>query len=144
MNSENIEEDFIERTLKSQEDTRLEFKQKITSKRKIAKTIAAMANALGGTILIGISDQKRVVGIDPEEERYMVESANATYCVPSAQLTTEEIRWEDPNPSPYEEVEKLILKVNITKSKEGPISYLSTDGSLKKYKREGDQSKLIV
>lgn len=45
-----------------------EFKQKVHSPPKIARPIAAFANTGGGTMLIGIDDDGRVVGIQSEKE----------------------------------------------------------------------------
>jgi predicted HTH transcriptional regulator len=39
-----------------------------TLPKKIAKSISAFANASGGTILIGVDDDKRIVGIESEKE----------------------------------------------------------------------------
>jgi predicted HTH transcriptional regulator len=59
MNSKKFEEDFVKFLINSGESKTLDFKQKVTSKEKIARTLAAMANTDGGTILIGLSDQKK-------------------------------------------------------------------------------------
>ena len=71
MNKHNIEkfdEEFIKKVLKSEEGISLDFKLKVSSKEKIARTISALANTKGGIIVVGISDQKKITGIDPNEE----------------------------------------------------------------------------
>lgn len=143
MNFANYDEDFVNKIIKSKEGIDLDFKQKVTSQSKIAKTISAFANAKGGLIIVGISDQKRIVGIDPEEEIFMIEKANSTFCSPPAALVFETIKWNDPNPSPYEHPEKYILKVEIIRNSANPITFLSSDGQRKIYRRSGDQSKLV-
>lgn len=142
-NLEKFDEDFVNYLLKSRENNLLEFKQKVTSKSKIAKSLASLANTQGGILVVGISDQKKIIGIDPNEEIYMLDSANETYCIPKVSYTIETILWHDPNPSPYETEEKTILKVTILKS-EQPIRVLSKDGTEKIYIREGDQTRLLI
>ncbi|MFC3414722.1 AlbA family DNA-binding domain-containing protein [Algoriphagus hitonicola] len=143
MNFTNNDEDFVHKIIKSKEGIDLEFKQKITSETKIAKTISALANAKGGLIIVGISDQKRIVGIDPDEEIFMIEKANSIYCSPPANLSFEIIKWNDPEPSPYEQAEKYILKVEVFRNLAKPIAFLTPDGQSKIYRRSGDQSKLV-
>jgi predicted HTH transcriptional regulator len=79
-----LDEDFVNLLLKENEGLKLEYKQQISSQEKIAKTLSAMSNTAGGMILIGISDQRKIIGIDPEEERYMITAANESFCLPKA------------------------------------------------------------
>ena len=64
----------------------LDFKQQITGESKIAKTMVSFANHKGGTLLVGVTDEKLIVGIDTEEERYMLERAAGFYCKPEINL----------------------------------------------------------
>ena len=50
------------------ENERTEFKRLVHSQCKIAKPITAFANSSGGIILIGVDDDKRIVGIHSEKE----------------------------------------------------------------------------
>jgi predicted HTH transcriptional regulator len=137
MFSKKFDQEFVTKLLKEKEGVRLEFKQQISSQEKIAKTLSAMANTEGGLILIGTSDQGRIIGIDPAEERYMVHAANQAFCIPKASLEFHEVPI---NPtSPFEE-EKYILLVLVHRS-EGPlVTVLQPDGSQKAYQRVGDKS----
>ncbi len=139
-----LNEDFILKLIRRNEDKTLDFKQKITSKEKIAKTISSMANTEGGLILIGISDQKKVVGIDPAEEMYMVESANETFCDPPSALSFEEITWKDYSGSLEQEVEKSLLLVKIDKSRTGKIRIWDKHGEAQVYVRVNDRTVSIT
>lgn len=144
MNLTKFDEEFIKFLINSEESKTLDFKQKVTSKEKIARTIAAMANTEGGFILIGLSDQKKIIGIDPEEEKFMVESANEFFCTPRVSLTCESIVWQDSDAEKQSEKEKHLLLVTIKKS-EGPEIYFSDKmGNRKIYIRVGDQTRLIT
>ena len=132
-----IDQDFVNLLLKEEEGLKLEYKQQISSQEKIAKTISAMSNTAGGLILIGISDQRKIMGIDPEEERFMIEGANQDFCYPKADLELQVITL-DPE-SVYED-EKYVLLVIVQPSKVGTIYVKQRDGSQKAYRRVGDKN----
>jgi predicted HTH transcriptional regulator len=50
------------------EGVHLEFKRKVTSSEKIARTMTAFANTKGGCILFGIDDDGTIVGVTSEKE----------------------------------------------------------------------------
>lgn len=143
MNSKKFEEDFVKFLINSGESKTLDFKQKVTSKEKIARTLAAMANTDGGIILIGLSDQKKITGIDPEEEKFMVESANEIYCFPRVSLLCEPYQVPDAEAEKKNMDEKFLLIVQIKKSA-GPKIYIPDQaGNKKLYIRVNDQTRLI-
>jgi predicted HTH transcriptional regulator len=64
--------------LQQEEGKTLEFKENCYSLKNIIKTVIAFANTSGGTLLIGISDNKEVVGIDePLKDEQRLSSAFA-------------------------------------------------------------------
>ena len=132
-----IDQDFVNLLLKEEEGLKLEYKQQISSQEKIAKTISAMSNTAGGLILVGISDQRKIMGIDPEEERFMIEGANQDFCYPKADLELQVITL-DPE-SVYED-EKYVLLVIDQQSKVGTIYVKQRDGSQKAYRRVEDKN----
>jgi predicted HTH transcriptional regulator len=132
-----LDEDFVNLLLKENEGLKLEYKQQISSQEKIAKTLSAMSNTAGGMILIGISDQRKIIGIDPEEERYMITAANETYCVPKATLELHVITIDPEN---LNEEEKYVLLVIVHATQDEPVSVKLPDGNLKIYRRIGDKS----
>ena len=78
--------------LKRGEDATLDYKQSITSASKIAKTMSAFANHNGGTLLVGVQDNRKVCGVKSEEERYMLDLAARFYCKPMVDL---EMKYHD-------------------------------------------------
>jgi predicted HTH transcriptional regulator len=132
-----IDQEFVNQLLLKVEGEQLEFKQQISSQEKIAKTLSAMSNSTGGLILIGVSDQRKIIGIDPEEERYMVDSANLNHCVPKADL---ELQVVTINPESLYEEEKYILLVTVHQSKGETIYARQQDGTQKAYRRVGDKN----
>jgi len=132
-----LDEDFVNLLLKENEGLKLEYKQQISSQEKIAKTLSAMSNTAGGMILIGISDQRKIIGIDPEEEQYMIAAANEHYCVPKANLDLHVISIDPENPY---EGEKYVLLVIVHATQDERVAVKLPDGSLKIYRRVGDKS----
>jgi predicted HTH transcriptional regulator len=137
MFSKKFDHDFVNKLLKQKEGKSLDFKLKITSKEKIAKTISALANSEGGIILIGTSDQRKIIGIDPEEEMYMISAANEEFCVPKASISLQEVKINEVDPE-KEELSVLIVEVNPT---QGPLIYVNhKNGQPKAYRRENDKT----
>jgi predicted HTH transcriptional regulator len=68
--------------IKRGEDQHLDFKQHITNLHKIAKTIVSFANSEGGKIIIGVDDSGEVVGVDVEQEKFMMVQAGKKFCDP--------------------------------------------------------------
>jgi predicted HTH transcriptional regulator len=99
-----------------------------------------MANTEGGILLIGISDHRKIIGIDPEEERYMIAAANENFCVPKVSLEVITIKIK---PQTAFEEEKYVLLVQVHSSEGPKIFVKQSDGSVKAFSRVGNQSKLL-
>ncbi|CAN5548362.1 ATP-binding protein [soil metagenome] len=127
----NSKQKLLENLLKKGENEKLEFKQKINDKNKISKTIASFANNKGGVILVGVKDDKTIINIDPEEEKYMLLEAAEHYCNPPVPLKFIEI--ED------EETGKIIMAVLIRESSKKP-HFSKVHNDWKVYIRQNDQS----
>ncbi|RLF39801.1 MAG: hypothetical protein DRN21_03115 [Thermoplasmata archaeon] len=54
----------IKKLIEKGENQNLEFKESLGVKNEIGKTISAFTNTSGGTILIGVSDDSRIIGVD--------------------------------------------------------------------------------
>ena len=61
----------------------IEFKRRISSAEKIARTIISFANSKGGTILFGVDDDGSIVGVESEKaEIELIETAGREFCDP--------------------------------------------------------------
>lgn len=119
------------RKIEEGENQKQDFKFRIDSSEKIAKTIAAFANTNGGTLLIGVKDNGKIAGIDPEEEYYMIEGAASLHCRPAVEFSS--LVYEDEN-------SKKVLEITIQPSKHRPHSCLNSDGLWRSYIRQKDEN----
>ena len=73
------------------ESKTLEFKRDLSSPRNVLKTLVAFANSAGGRIIVGVSDDKQLVGVDDpllEEERIcgLIADSISPRLVPNVEL----------------------------------------------------------
>jgi predicted HTH transcriptional regulator len=130
--------EVVKKIISQPEGINLDFKQSINNQLKIAKTIVAFANTKGGTIVVGVTDRRKIVGIDPEEEKYMLVEALSRYCTPYIPhfFETYEIDyWEDEKL----EDEKYLLLMNIPESDRKPHFVQDVEGNRTFYRRQGDR-----
>lgn len=116
--------------IKEGEHQQQDFKFRIDSSVKIARTLAAFANTGGGRLLIGVKDDGRVAGVDPEEEFYMIEGAADIYCKPPVAF----------DGKVYETDGKLILVVNVYNSPNKPHLARNDDKQWRTYIRQNDEN----
>lgn len=128
---------MLEYLVKQNESEVLDFKQSINNLYKIAKSIGSFANTKGGKLVIGISDSKRIIGIDPEEEKYMLEKAGGDLCDPPIQILFQILEQESENE--FDEP-KYILIAEIPESRKKPVKTLDANGEWKVYSRVVDKS----
>jgi len=110
----------------------LDFKKTISSASKIAKTMSAFANHKGGTLLVGVNDNKTISGVRSEEEKYMLEMAADFYVKPKINLTITE--WEFGG--------KVVLEAIIAEGLDKPYYAKDDDGKWWAHIRVKDQSLL--
>ncbi|AKD55412.1 AlbA family DNA-binding domain-containing protein [Spirosoma radiotolerans] len=121
------------------EHTRLEFKRSLSSAYRIARTLAAFANTSGGTLLIGVTDPGKIVGV-PSEFREMdkLEEATDRLVEPALSISYETLAPDG----------RLVLVVTIPESNEKPHYVVDESGKRTIYVRAKDKSmptsKLII
>ena len=93
------------------ENLTVEFKQRFSSFEKMAKEMIAFANTRGGSILIGVDDDKSIYGIASEKSDIdLVKESAEKYCTPPVnyKIETVEIDCKD------------ILIIEVAESKTKP------------------------
>ncbi len=115
------------------EGVKLDFKKKITSCEKIARTMVSFTNNRGGLLLIGVADDGTITGVkNDDEERYMITKAAHFFARPALDPIFEEVYVDD----------KMVLVVEITQSTMKPHYALADDGKWWVYVRVKDKSVL--
>ena len=118
---------IIENLLQQQEGTRLEFKIKV-ERDTIAKIITAFINTQGGDILIGVQDNKTIVGVENAEktcssiQKMLVEDIK-----PIAPISTQVIQYK----------KKDLILISVWEGAKKPYIYKG-----KIYTRENDATKI--
>ena len=121
----------IKKLILEGEGQSLDFKKRITSCEKIAKTMVSFANNKGGRLLVGVSDDGTISGLKSEEEdRYMLNQAANLFCKPALEPIFEEIYVDD----------KLVLVVEIKESTSKPHYAMGEDKKWWVYIRVKDKS----
>lgn len=116
--------------IKQGEHQTLDFKHSVTDSKKIARSLVAFANTLGGTLLIGVKDNGSIVGIDSEEEYYMIEAAAQMYCKP--EIPFDVTKWNING--------KTILEVVVKATKNRPAKAPDKNGEYKAFVRVNDEN----
>lgn len=93
------------------ENLTCEFKRKFSTTEKIAREMIAFANTKGGYLIIGIDDDKEIIGVESEKtESELILDTAANYCEPPLHIKID-----------YVEIKgKEIVVVEIFESKNKP------------------------
>ena len=113
------------------ESTQLEFKRTLSSAHRIARTLAAFANTTGGTLLIGVADDGRIVGV-PSEYREVRKLEDATDRLVEPPLT---ISYETLAPDG-----RKVLVISVMESDQKPHYAVDESGKRIIYVRAKDKS----
>ncbi len=122
---------YINELIAKGECYHLDFKFHVSNARKIAKTLVAFANTKGGKLLLGVKDNGKVVGVESEEERYMIETAANYYCSPVVKFSIRDWFYDG----------KIILEVDVNESLTKPHYVKDEDDKWWGYVRIRDNNK---
>ena len=104
----------VDSMIEQGEGSGTEFKRKISSPNKIARTMISFANSGGGIILFGVDDDGTIVGVESEKtEIELIRTAGKIYADPSIEPTIEIIPYRG----------KDIVAAIIEESREKPHYY---------------------
>ncbi|MFA5669774.1 MAG: ATP-binding protein [Balneolaceae bacterium] len=108
----------------------LEFKHKVASPEKIAREMCALANSKGGKILIGVSDNGVMLGVESFlEEEFWLNMAAKEVCVPEIDFTMELLHLGP----------KDIMIVDVPEAENKPV-YVKTKNKRTVFIRHIDES----
>ena len=76
----------ILRLIEGGENQQMEFKVEVGNGDRLLESICAFANSFGGTILVGVDDHRRVVGVDAKKERDRIGNQIYSKCDPPVRV----------------------------------------------------------
>ncbi len=123
---------YIKNLIADGEGQQLDFKFNISSAPKIAKTLVAFANTNGGRLLVGVKDNGHIIGVESEEEVFMIELAAERFCDPI--IKVDMTSWMVDG--------KTVLEVYVPKSAEKPHYAKDENGKWLVYIRKEDENHL--
>lgn len=120
----------LHQMLRQGEGTTIDFKFAITSAQKIAISVVAFANTKGGSLLVGVKDNAKIVGVVPDEEGYILERALKDFVkpMPDYQMLT------------WKEGSKVVVELRISPGKAKPYMAMNDDGRWLAYLRNDDEN----
>ena len=105
MNPSVMDYQALKNLVRRGEGSNLEFKLKTNHPEKIIRGVVAFANTHGGTMLIGVSDDKKIPGLKyADEDEYLLVRAINKFCYPRISYTIERVQL-------YDEREVLVIRV---------------------------------
>jgi len=108
----------IKMLIEEGEGFELEFKRKVSSPEKIAKTISSFANTNGGIILFGVDDDGTIIGVESEKtEVDLIQRAGEYFCNPPVEMQVSYIPFNH----------KDVIVVSVEESVNKP-HYIVNDG----------------
>ncbi|MGQ9819118.1 MAG: AlbA family DNA-binding domain-containing protein [Candidatus Kapaibacteriales bacterium] len=131
-----MEIERLKEIINSGESSTVEFKRKLTSPDKIAKEICAFANTKGGYLIIGVDDNRKVVGIESEKSEIdIIEIACQFYISPP--ITPKSV-----NIINYNKKEIIIIEIGESNTKPHTIEDADERGRKRRiaYIRLGEKS----
>ena len=88
----------------------IEFKRRISSPEKIARTLISFANTRGGTILFGVDDDGSIVGVESEKsEIEMIGIAAKEFCDPPVEAVIDIV--------PFDGLDVIVCAVHESRTK---------------------------
>lgn len=113
------------------EGSHLEFKRKVAHPDKIVQELIAFANTSGGTMLIGVDDNKSIPGLKyPEEESHAINTILEKQCRPKLVFTEKAIRISE---------KYFVLQLDIPKSERTPHYFVISADRKEAYVRVDDK-----
>lgn len=111
----------------------VEFKRKVSSPKKIAKTLSSFANTKGGIILFGVDDDGTIVGVESEKsEQDLIKESAEFYCEPPLYIGIKFVPHNN----------KDVIVVTVDESDDKPHYVIDDDGTQKVFIRVNDNTVL--
>jgi Holliday junction resolvase len=129
---EKMELKLLRELVKLGEGKRTEFKLKTKHPEKIVRELVAFANSEGGKLIVGVRDDRVIIGLkDSEEDLYILTRAIEKWIFPDLNFEVERILIDS---------DREVLVFHIPESHTKPHHVLGLEGERRVYVRVGEQS----
>ena len=108
-----------------------DFKHRIPSALKIARTLSAFSNTTGGRLLVGVRDNGSIAGVKDEDDIYLLESAAELFMKPTVDLRV----------FAHQQDGKTVWEVVVPEGKDKPYAVLEKEGPVA-YFRDFDENRV--
>jgi predicted HTH transcriptional regulator len=125
---------YLQRLIAQGEGEQLDFKHSISDSYKIAKSIVSFANKSGGSLLVGVDDKARIVGVNEKEEAYMLDLAIKNYCRPSINSSFKKHKTK---------AGKVVIECIILSGENPPYAAKEKGGKWVSFIRDGDECRKL-
>ncbi len=121
----------VKRLIDEGEGFELEFKRKVSTAQKIAKTLSSFANTKGGIVLFGVDDDGTIIGIESEKsELDLIDQSARILCEPAVEMEVKII--------PHKRRDVIVIFVEESSDK--PHYVKDDDGESKVFIRVNDNT----
>ena len=124
------EKRYLQRLIREGEHQQQDFKYRVSDAQKLARSVSAFANTIGGRLLIGVRDDGQMSGVRSEEEIYMMHQAAYRYCRPEASIHFDTYHVDG----------RTIVVATVPPSDRRPVCAIGEDGQPCAYIRIADEN----
>ena len=123
--------DYLLGLISEGEHQQQDFKYRVEDAIKLARSVSAFANTVGGRLLIGVRDDGVLSGVRSEEEIYMMHQAAYRYCKPESSIKFDTYHVARG---------RTIVVATVPRSENRPVCAIDEDGRQRAYIRVADEN----
>jgi len=113
-----MDRELLEKLIARGEGPEVEFKVRLPSQLRLARSVCAFANSFGGVIIAGVDDQGRIIGVDSENETRQAFHACLDCIEPRPEIRVEQTECSG----------ALLLTCQVARGTDKPYQVVSPQG----------------
>lgn len=121
---------YIHTLIAQGEHRQQDFKYGVDDSAKLARSVSAFANTVGGRLLVGVCDDGCIAGVKSDEEIFMLSRAAYSYCEPEADISFKTYHVDGHN----------VVIATIPPATDKPVCAIDTNGRKTAFIRIKDEN----